>query len=74
MSHLDALECISRVVGMVTNAASEPVRLVVVAGWLEFAFVVFDPNVSHWTTKTPNTTATLLVTRSWNVKMFTYRR
>jgi hypothetical protein len=74
MSHLDALEWVSRVVGMVTNAAPEPVRLVVVAGWLEFAFVVFDPNVSHWTTKTPNTTATLLVTISSERSLVTYRR
>jgi hypothetical protein len=49
MSHLDALEWVSRVVGMVrlANAASEQVRLAVVAGWFVFAFVLFDPNVSH---------------------------
>jgi hypothetical protein len=49
MSHLDALEWVLRDSGIVrlANAAAEPVKLVVAAGGLEFAFVLFDPNVSH---------------------------
>jgi hypothetical protein len=63
VSHLDSLEWVLNVAGIVrlSNAAAEPVRLVAPAGGLEFAFILFDPNVSHWTTRTPNTTATLSV-------------
>lgn len=39
------------------NAAAELVTLVAEACWWGFVFALFDPNVSHWTTKTPNTTA-----------------
>jgi hypothetical protein len=66
MSHIDALEWVLGVSGIarLANAATEPVRLVAAARDFKSAFILFDPNVSHWTTKTPNTTATPLVSNS----------
>jgi hypothetical protein len=74
--HVDPLEWALEVSGRVglANAAADPVRLVAASTRLGSGFVLFDPNVSQWTTRTPNTTATLLVSRCWIMRVATYRQ